>query len=223
MAITLGTGASLLSAASPASTGSITVTAGQVLTVCTMCVSGTVTAITFNGANPDATLFSGADDASVNTVQAFIWATPTTGVLTITFTGGVEVGAWYQLWTGVAAGGLGSTWRTPPSPTQGDGSGTSTTATITVTTVANDVVVDVMSTYNQAPTVNGSQTQLLNTNPFGNGKYIGVSYKAAAGVSTVMTWTFTGTYWAQGAVALIPAAAGGHGPLLGFKRNALMV
>jgi hypothetical protein len=209
--ITTGTGNSVLSASSPVSTGSITVTAGQILIVGTMTVSGTVTAITMNGANADTTSFSGADDAGVNTVQGFVWKSPATGVLTITFTGGVEVAAWYQLWNGVGTGGLGSTWRTPPTLTKGDGSGTGTTATITATTVSGDVVVDTMSTYNQAPTVNGSQTQLLNTNPFGNGKYIGVSYKAATTTSTTMTWTFTGTYWAQGAIILIPAAGGGGG------------
>ena len=212
-AITMGTGVSSGYSTSSPLAFNVTIPSnagGHVALVVNITGQNGATSCTYNGTSMTSLGAAKADGAAVWKAQQFILINPTADgaahSLSCTATGTESKRMEYlrAACFGVnQTGTVGNSWRTPPTATNDGGSGT-TTSTITATTVTNDVVVDNTSVYNP-PSRWGTQTQLFNGNNLGgNALYQGVSNFTATGVSTTMTWTFTSTFWAHVAVALIP-------------------
>ena len=162
-------------------------------------------------------LWNKVDGAGIENSTGWILVNPSTGsnTLAVSYTGSPDTMIGFaQPWYGVSqTGGSGGSWRSSP-PNANDGGSGSGTASVTVSNaVSGDMVLDVAAIYDTVGgggdlTANGSQTvQNQQNRPASQAISYGTSNKLATG-STAMTWTLTSSFWAQGAVSLIPASSG---------------
>jgi len=211
-AITPGTGASSTFSSTDVSENiRYNVAAGSNIVLFVGVISaGQAATASYNGV-PMTNLFSRTDGATADYISGFILVNPTTGSNTTTISyitnNGSASGVWIQSWYGVGQGNsTGTTWRRPA--TNNDGGSKSANAIVTVaSSTSGDTVIDVFQDFNGvSSTASSSQTVQWSFNKlFGGAMSGGTSYEAATGATT-MQWTLsTSTFWAIGAVSLIPA------------------
>lgn len=88
-----------------------------------------------------------------------------------------------------------------------------TSISLTLTSIVGDLIVDVAGGVTDAIAANGTQTERVSLDNFGEAfRSLGMSTKAGAATSTAMTWTAGSTALTQIAVSLISAGGGGGGP-----------
>jgi hypothetical protein len=171
--------------------------------------SGSVSSVSYGGAALTK-LWDQADGCNCGTERSSGWIliNPSTGsnTLALTWTGSTLVGFAVPIYGVSQTGGVGGSWRTPVSLNDG-GNGSATASANVSNAQYGDMVLDVLTSYSETPTVNASQTLLNQQNsPFGQPVRFGTSNKLATGATT-MQWSMPpSTFWAMGAAALIPAS-----------------
>lgn len=185
-----------------------TVTSGAdyllVTTVLGQSSSATFSSVTFNG---DAMfqIVQQTDDVGSHRVAIYGLRTPdiATGdvVVTVSASGDI-VAATIRSLSGVEQTSNSASHRTP---TGGNETGAFSLA---VTSQSGDMVVDVVGALFGTLVAGANQTTNYNDAPGGGSSMFASSYESATGSSTTMSWSGS-SFWAQAAVALVPAGAGG--------------
>jgi len=136
----------------------------------------------------------------------YLMVSPNAGAHTVAVTIAGAVDAWGGAvgLAGIETASVAAAHRTVYTGTGGGGGAPTVTV---VDSQSGDVVINGVGVSDTA--ITAAQTlQIQEDNLFGNAISGGLSTTTAAGASTVMNWTTTGTFWASGATALIASAGG---------------
>lgn len=163
--------------------------------------SPTFTGATFNG---DAMFLIGhqADALGQHRSALFGLRAPdvATGNVVVSTSGTNDlVWGWARSLSGVEQASDAASYRTFVGGNESGGGSPS----LNVTSQSGDMVVDVVGALFGTMVVGADQTDHTNSSPGGSSRHV-CSYESATGSSTTMSWTGT-SFWAHGAVALVPA------------------
>lgn len=169
--------------------------------------AATISGVTYNGVSMTQLWVADQSGGVEAKGGGFILINPATGahnvVITLSINGVGYLGGAATSWTGVnQTGTVGNSWRTPVNAPDGS---TNPSSVIVTTAVSGDVVVDSYSAFNVAAVSIPNHTSRAVLDPIQSTSYAFGSQSHAATGSTTMSWTNTGGFYSQGAVALIPA------------------
>ena len=166
-------------------------------------IRGDIT-VTFNG---DALTFKGEVDATSYT-HAEIWErdNPDVGTFDVV----VTCTAWALSANEIFGAAIGFTDAHTTSGAVAGNTGTTTNPSVTANSVANDIVVGVVSNDNNATAQTEDYTLIGEAEDIGSDVDANAERRTATGATTVLSWTnaTSGGWWAAVAMAVKPAVGG---------------